>query len=120
MNMCNYGSINGKRIIKIVDAPDVSLAPDEQAGELLLHFYRALGWNGKDMLDPCNIRTTKEVFNRLHDTMYERCPDSVGVGMFMVNKGPGTEDNIPPEKVYLLEGWITPGPEKEEDDSNAA
>ena len=28
--------------------------------------------------------------------------------MLMVNSGPGTEDYIPPGKVYLIEGWIIP------------
>jgi len=94
--------------IAIVDAPEVSLAEGEEPGDLLLHFYRALGWNGDDLLDPCKVRTTTEVFNRLHSQIYELCPDPVGVGMFMVNKGPGTEENIPTGKVYLLEGWIKP------------
>jgi len=101
--------------IIVVDAPEVSLAPDDKAGDLLLNFYRALGWNGDDQLDPCKIRTTKEVYNRLHDQIYKHCPEPVTVGMFMVNSGPGTEDYIPPGKVYLLEGWITPAPEEGDD-----
>ena len=94
--------------ITVVDVPDVFLAPDEKAGDLLLHFYRALGWNGEDVLDPCKVRTTKEVYNMLYDRMLERYTNPVGVGMYMVNSGPGTEDYIPPGKVYLIEGWITP------------
>ena len=109
-----------KQTITIVDAPEVSLAQNENAGELLLHFFRALGWNGEDFLDPCKIRTTKEVYNRLYDQIYERCPDPVGVGMFMVNSGPGTEDYIPPGKVYLLEGWTRPAESEEGVDTNAA
>jgi hypothetical protein len=73
-----------------------------------LKFFRALGWNGEDILDPCKIRTTKEVYDRLYDIMYDRCPDPVGVGMFMVNRGPGTDNCVPPGKVYLLEGWVSP------------
>jgi len=98
-------------IITVVDAPEVSLGADEEAGELLLHFYRSLGWNGSDLLDPCKVRTTKEVFDRLYRQMNERCLDATGLGMFMVNKGPGTEDYIPAGKVHLLEGWIIPNPE---------
>ena len=98
--------------ITVVDAPDVFLAPDEKAGELLLHFYRALGWNGEDMLDPCKVRTTKEVYNMLYDRMVQQCSDTAGVGMLMVNSGPGTENYIPPGKVYLIEGWITPAEEE--------
>jgi hypothetical protein len=99
-------------IIIVVDAPEVSLAPDDKAGDLLLHFFRALGWNGADILDPCKIRTTQEVYDRLYDKIYEQCPDPVSVGMFMVNSGPGTENYIPAGKVYLLEGWITPAPKE--------
>jgi len=105
--------------IIVVDAPEVSPASDDKAGDVLLNFFRALGWNGDDILDPCKIRTTKEVFNRLYDQMLEMCPDPVGVGMLMVNRGPGTEDYIPSGKVYLLEGWTTPAP-KEGDDTHAA
>ena len=108
--MCANTAVAAKNAIKItvVDAPDVTLAPGEKAGDLLLHFYRVLGWNGEDILDPCKVRTTEDVFNRLYDSMLEQCPDSVGVGMFLVNSGPGTEHYIPHGKVYLLEGWITP------------
>lgn len=105
--------------ITVIDAPDVFLAPDEKAGDLLLHFYCALGWNGKDMLDPCKVRTTKEVYNMLYDRMLERYPDPVSIGMFMANCGPGTEDYIPLGKVYLIEGWIIPD-QKEGGDVHAS
>jgi len=102
-----------KEIITAVDAPEVSLSENEKAGEALLKFYRALGWNGEDTLDPSKVRTTKHVFDYLYETMYNRYPDPESVGMAMVNIGPGTNDCIPPGKVYLLEGWITPAGPKE-------
>jgi hypothetical protein len=98
--------------ITIVDAPKVSLSEKEEAGELLLHFYRALGWNDKDNLDPCKIQTTQEVYDGLCKQMYGRCSDAVAVGMFMVNKGPSTDNSIPANKVYLYEGWVTPSSSK--------
>ena len=97
-----------KETIVIVDAPAVCMAEDDKAGDVLLKFYHLLGWNGDDVLDPCKVRTTKDVYDRLYDAIFERCPDPVGVGMFMVNRGPGTEDYIKPNKVHLLEGWVTP------------
>jgi hypothetical protein len=106
----NYMS---KQIITVVDAPLGSLSEDEKAGEALLKFYRALGWNGEDMLNPCKVRTTKSVFDCLYEVMFNRYPDPVGVGMTMVNSGPNVDDYIPPGKVYLLEGWITPSEPKE-------
>ena len=102
--------------ITVVDAPAVSLAPNENAAELLLHFFRALGWNGEDLLDPCKIRTTKCVYKQLYDQMFERCPDHVGVGMLMVNRGPGTDEFIPPGKVHLIDGWITPAQNEGDND----
>ena len=107
-----------KQIVTIVDVPNVSLAENEKAGEALLKFFRALGWNGDDYLDPSKIRTTKDVYNRLYDVMYDKCPDPVAVGMLMVNRGPGTDDFVPPEKVYLYEGWITPSESKKGDEIN--
>jgi hypothetical protein len=95
-------------VIMIVDAPVISLDEHEKAGDVLLKFYRALGWNGEDYLDPCKIRTTKTVFNYMYDAMHEKYPNPVAVGMTMTNSGPGTEDYIPSGKVYLMNGWIKP------------
>lgn len=95
-------------IIAVVNAPQVSLAENEEAGELLMHFYAGLGWNRDDFLDPRKVRTSEDIYNRLFNQMRERCPDSLGIGMFMVNKGPGVDNSVPPGKVHLLEGWITP------------
>ena len=102
-----------QQVAIVADAPEVSLAQNGKAGELLLNFYRGLGWNGEDNLDPCKVRTTKEVYNRLYDQIYEVYPNPVAVGMLMVNTGPGTEDYIPPGKVYLLEGWTRPADTEE-------
>jgi len=99
-----------KQTITVVDAPEVSLAEGENAGEALLKFYRALDWNGVDKIDPCKVHTTKVVFDYLYGVMIGRCPDPVAVGMAMVNKGPSTDEKIPAGKVYLYEGWITPEP----------
>jgi len=119
MNTKNITIPKNATIIIVVDAPEVCFAPDENPAELLLHFYRKLGWNGDDVLDPRKVRTTKEVYNRLSDQMHKRCPDPVAVAMLMVNSGPGTEDCIPEGKVYLLDGWITPNI-KEGDDTYVA
>jgi hypothetical protein len=83
-----------------------------------LKFYRGLGWNGEDILDPRKISTTKAVYNRLRDIMFNKCPDPVGVGMLMVNRGPGTDDCVPPGKVYLLDGWVKPAEPKEGEEAD--
>ena len=95
-----------RKIVAILDAPEISIAEDEKAGDGLLKFYRALGWNGEDILDPCKIRTTKAVYYQLYDLMFEKCPDDLTVGFALVNRGPGVDEDIPPDKVYLLDGWV--------------
>ena len=100
--------------ITVVDAPEVSLSENEHPMDALVKFYIALGWNGEDAVDPCKIRTTRLVYENLFNMMYKSCPDHrEGVGMILVNRGPGTDDYIPPGKVYLLEGWITPDKSEE-------
>ena len=109
----------GRQIIIVLDSPKVSLEPGQKGGDLLLNFYRALGWNGMDYLDPRQVRTTKEVYCNLYDQIYRYCPDSLTVGMLMVNSGPSTEEHIPPNKVYLHEGWTRPADQEERGDSVA-
>jgi hypothetical protein len=112
------GTLNmNKTIITIVDAPEVTLEEHDKAGDVLLKFYSALGWNGEDFLDPSKIRTTKAVFDGLYNIMFEKVPDPVSVGMLMCNSGPGTDERIPPGKVVLLEGWVKPTPEKGNDNN---
>ena len=95
-------------ITAIVDAPEITLTEDENAGDVLIKFYRALGWNGEDELDPRKVRTTKTVYDQLFCLMLEKHPNKVGVGLLMMNKAPGFDEDIPPNKVYLLEGWTIP------------
>ena len=97
-----------RSIAAIVAAPEVILTETDLAGDALLHFYRALGWNGVDTVDPTKVRTTKEVYHRLYAVMCEKCPNREIVGMAMVNKGPGVDDHIPAGMVYLLNGWTVP------------
>ena len=97
-----------KQIITVVDAPEISLSEGEKAGQALLKFYRALGWNGLDKLYPWKVHTTREVFDYLYGVIYYGCHDPTAVGMLMVNTGPSTGEHVPPGKVYLYEGWITP------------
>ena len=99
-----------KKPVAIVDAPNVSTEEGEKFGDVLLQFYRALGWNGDDIFDPYKVRTTKEVYNGLLDQVRVQHPDVtvISAGLFMMNKGPGVDGHIPPGKVYLLDGWTMP------------
>jgi len=102
-----------KQIITVIDAPTVSLSENDNPVEAVKKFYRELGWNGEDILDPCKVRTTKPVFDSLLEIMDKQCPNHPEeVGITMVSIGPSADDYIPNGKVYLFEGWIKPAEPK--------
>ena len=106
-----------REIEAIIDVPVISAEEDGLAGDVLINFFKALGWNPEThIIDPRKVRTTKAVFLfcRLCDLMAEKCDDALTVGALMANKGPGAEDDIPHGKVYLLKGWIQPHNKKQE------
>ena len=108
--------MNRSKVLAVIDAPDVFLADDELAGDVLVHFYMGLGWNpNTHEVDPCKVRTTNTVYNRLYDLMYEKFPNALAVGAAMVNKAPGVDDDVPPGKVRLLDGWILNLPQGEKE-----
>lgn len=110
-----------REIVAIVDAPLISLSDSDEAGKALILFYQGLGWNSNnEIIDPCKVRTTKAVFDRLYDVMYEKCPERIAVGMEMVNRGPGVDSDVPPGKVYLLKAWTAPFNPEEGDAEDAA
>jgi len=66
-------NIGEKEIVAVVDAPEVSLSESDEAGHAFIKFYEALGWNREtEILDPSKIRTTKTVYDGLHDVMMEK------------------------------------------------
>ena len=95
-------------VAAIVDAPIVSTEGVEDAGDVLLNFYRALGWNGTDNFDVRKVRTTEAVYNRLLEAIKEIYPNNDGAAALMVHAGPGVDDDVPPNKVRLLKGWTIP------------
>ena len=99
--------IKKSEIFAKVNAPALRLETGQQAGDILLNFFKDLGWDPEThTLDPVKIKTTKEIYNSLYDVMYEIIPDSIGVGMLLVNWGPSVIENIKAGTVYLLNGWI--------------
>jgi len=109
-------SMDIREVVAVVEAPEISLSESEEAGYAFIKFFEALGWDrNSEILDPSKILTTKCVFDRLYDVMLEKCPDTITVGMYMVNIGPGVDDDVPPGKVYLLRGWTVPDEQRKED-----
>jgi len=99
--------VKKSEILEKVSAPAPRLEAGQQARDILLNFFKDLGWNPEThTVDPNKIKTTKEIYNSLYDAIYEIVPDPIGVGMLLVNRGPSVTENIKPGTVYLLHGWI--------------
>jgi len=92
----------------IIDAPTVNSKESAPAGEVLIEFYQALGWNCLDTIDPRKIRTTEDVWQKLLDALSAQLPNTAAASMVLVNWGPGVDTDIAPGKVYLLPGWLNP------------
>ena len=106
-----YVEVVGYDGVKIVDAPIVSLVEGQEVpGDLLLNFYRILGWDGEANLDPTKVRTANAVYNGIRNQIMQLCKkqniNEEQVGFFMVNSGPGVDDDIPTGKVHLYKGWV--------------
>ena len=100
---------HNKKIENILTAPTIRLEEGQEAEEILLNFFKDLGWNPKlNGLKPSKIRTSKMVFDTLLIAICEKSAHPANVGAFMVDKGPSVDDDIPINTVYLLEGWLLP------------
>ena len=91
----------------IVDAPEIRYEEGQLAGDILLNFYRDLGWDSETQtLDPNKVKTTNSIYYGIRDATEEICPDPVAIGMHMVNRGPSVDDCVEEGKVHLFEGWV--------------
>jgi len=100
--------LENSQLVTTVDAPAITLKQDDPAGEALLMFFRALGWNGKDLVDRHKVHTTLPVCLYLYYTMLRNCPNRVSVSILMANIGPRIDALVEPGKVDLLDGWSIP------------
>lgn len=98
---------NGKRIEKIIACPPIEPIDGQTAGDVLLYFYQdCLGWNPKmHQLNPKKVRTTLGVYLNLYETI--KSVDDINLTS-LLNYGPGVDEGIPKNTVYLLEGWLQP------------
>jgi hypothetical protein len=98
------------KVISVVDAPIISRDEGEKEAYTLFEFYKSLGWNGKDRLDPCKILVSKNVLSWLYEVVYEKLFESMSI-MAIIDiskKTPSVSADVPQGKVHLLEGWVAP------------
>jgi len=90
----------------LVDVPVIHLLEDETAEQVLVKFYRGLGWDGLSEINPCKVRTTEAIYQYLSDIMGEKCRNKLAAGLITMNYGPGVDEDIPTGKVRLIDGWL--------------
>jgi len=98
-----------KGVLSIIDAPIVVLANDGNPAEALVKFYKDLGWNPGDYINPKKVKVAKDVYDNIISTIHENCSFYDYIEEFVVNLSPSLDEEVPPGKVYLLKGWTMPG-----------
>ena len=92
---------------QLIRAPKITPKETDLAGDMLVAFYRELGWDpNTQIIDVTKVRTTKVVFDELLNAMYVQQPGNDGIAMMMVNSGPGVDSDIPEGMVRLMAGWV--------------
>lgn len=74
----------------------------------LLNFYKALGWDGEQIVDPTRVILNSADRKVLVEAEMDADPaHRVEINMFWMNSGPSSRTDIPRGKVLLQEGWVT-------------
>ena len=81
----------------------------------LVEFYKrlcasmGLAWDDVSNIDPVRIRVSEEDWIKMCDHMVSFAVDDnerAGLGMTFINKGPGSDADIPVGTIRLLDGWV--------------
>jgi hypothetical protein len=81
----------------------------DDTSEVLVNFFKDLGWDERKEVDPTKVKMAKEDINLLVQHMMNFGTDvseKAAIGMLFVNKGPSSSESVPKGKVLLEEGWI--------------
>ena len=83
--------------------------------DVLTEFYKelcstfGLDWDDVSNIDPVEIRVSERDWGKMCEHMASFGADDeekAGLGFLFVNKGPGSDFDIPVGTVRLLEGWV--------------
>lgn len=105
--------MNKRKAVRIVDLPDFESIKGESKGETLLNLYLHLKPEdfGKVDVDVRKIRMNydqlSELIGKVED-LFENHHDKKKVGLMWMNQGPAGDCDLPQDKVYLYEGYMTP------------
>ena len=75
--------------------------------DILLNFYKQLGWNGEDLLNPMKVLLNKADWENLCDRIMQSADidKRITAGFLWMNNGPSASENVPVGKVHLLDKW---------------
>lgn len=78
-------------------------------GDKLMNFYRDIGWDGKQEIEPMKVIINEgdwlKVVKKMESpgmTQDER----IGAGLLLTNRGPSGSKKVKRGKVKLLKGWV--------------
>lgn len=83
--------------------------------DVLVRFYKVLcaafglDWDDVSNIDPVKIRVSEEDWSDMCDKVVSFGTDNedrASLGFMFVNKGPGSDPNLPVGALRLLKGWI--------------
>ena len=99
-------NFKNKTIARITPTPEITFEKEKLTSNALLNFYRALGWNKVDYLNPKKIRVSHETYKELLSKLRDETSNAKETEMFFVNYAPGVDECVPNEIVVMLDGWV--------------
>ena len=75
----------------------------------LMNFYRDLGWDGKQEIEPMNVVINEgdwiKVVKKMESAGMTK-DERIGVGLMFANRGPSGSKKVKHGRVKLLKGWV--------------
>jgi len=78
-------------------------------GDKLMNFYRDLGWDGKQEIEPMNVIVNEDDWLKLIKDMESAGmtkDERIGVGWMFTNRGPSGSSKVKHGRVKLMKGWV--------------
>lgn len=78
-------------------------------GDKLMNFYRDIGWDGKQEIEPMNVVVNEDDWLKLVKDMESAGmtkDERIGAGWLFTNRGPSGSSKVKRGRVKLLKGWV--------------
>jgi len=103
--------------VRVVDLPEFEEIKGKEAGETLCNLFQYL--IPEDMerpvdIDPRKIKCNHEDCKKLISSIQDEVKDDqeLKVALMWMNQGPSANRDIPPNKIYLQQGFMQPAEKK--------